>query len=241
MCRCIVGWLRLRLGLTGRAREVTLRLGELRVIVDSSRHEIFPYWELWHEDVYELLPQFRATEDACVVDVGGNVGFYAIRQALRAKRGRVLTFEPSPTVFHRLQRNIEAHHQKLANVTAVNLAIGDASGTVPLFESPMSIHSRVETGKTDQTIDVPCRRLDTVLESFGVERVNILKIDTEGYERAVLFGGTSILPKTERIVLEMHERSAQDKRVIDAMLRRFGFHEVAQNHRVFYYERATAR
>jgi len=235
MCRCLAGWIRTRLGCPGKPLEVTLRLQDLLIDVDIFQNEILPYWEIWYENSYELLPQFRAAEDACVVDVGGNVGFYAIRQALRATAGRVLVFEPSPNVFRRLRRNLEGN--RFSNATAVNAAISVSSGMAHFIESPLSINCRVVPEKTEKTIEVPCTTLDKALAEYGVNRVDILKIDTEGHERAVLSGATATLPRVARIVVELHGDMDQEKHLIDDMLRPVGFEPLIQQGRLVYYER----
>ena len=172
MCRCIVGHVRGRLGWPGRGGELTLQLEDLRMTVEPHRAEIKPYFEIWYEGSYEMRPGFQATEDGCVVDVGGNVGFYAIRQGRRAVTGRVVVFEPSPGAFGRLRRNVEANEVK--NAELINAAVGSSCGTVHFIEEAMSINSRVVANATDVAIDIPCVTLDSALARLGIHTVDIL-------------------------------------------------------------------
>jgi Methyltransferase FkbM domain len=58
----------------------------------------------------------------------------------------------------------------------------------------------------DQTvdrIDVPVRRLDDIVADAGVDRIGLLKIDVEGWERQVLDGAKDCLQRTDRVVLEL--------------------------------------
>lgn len=236
MCRCIVGWTRTRLGFPGRPRDITLRLQDFLVDVDIFQNEILPYWEIWYESSYELLPQFRAAPEACVVDVGGNVGFYAIRQAQRARDGRVLVFEPSPKVFRRLSRNLEQN--RLSHARAVNAAVGASRGMAHFIESPLSVNCRVIPVQSENSIEVRCITLDEALPEYGVSKVDILKIDTEGHERQVLSGARATLSHVARIVIELHGDLDHEARLIDDMLRPAGFEPLARRERLVYYERS---
>jgi FkbM family methyltransferase len=235
MCQCIVGGLRTRLGWPGSAREVTLKLGDLRMIVDISRYEIIPYWEIWYDGAYVSMPQFQSKEGACVVDVGGNVGFYAIYQASHSGNVRVLVFEPSPSAFRRLSLNMEINN--IANTKLINAAVGSHCGTVNFAEAQQSINCHVVEYERHETFEVPCLTLDVALKHFGVERVDVLKIDTEGFEQAVVAGAKNTLSRVERIVLELHGRTDVEERSLDVMLRPAGFHLVERHKNLVYYER----
>ena len=237
MILCLIGWVRTRVGYPGPAKEVTLHIGDVLVDVDIFQNEILPYWEIWCERSYDALPQFRPTRDGVVVDVGGNVGFYAVRQAQLARAGRVIVFEPSPAVFRRLRRNLEQNG--LAHALAVNAAVSGCSGRVYFVESPMSINCRVVPVKSDRAIEVQSVTLDDAMTAHGIERIDLLKIDTEGHERDVLWGAQATLGRVARIVIELHGDIREEGRVIDSMLRPAGFGLVAQRGRLAFYERCA--
>ena len=235
MCCCIIGGLCSRLGWPPNSREVTLRVGDLRMIVDISRSEIIPYWEIWYDGAYVSVPRFQRHEGGCVVDVGGNVGFYAIHQAPASGTGQVVVFEPSPTAFSRLSRNIEIN--RITNAKLMNMAVGSYCGTAQFTEAQQSINCHIANEERDETFEVPCTTLDAALKHFEVDRVDVLKIDTEGYERAVLAGAKDTLPRVDRIVLELHGRVDEEERSIDAILRPVGFQIVGRYKSLVYYER----
>jgi FkbM family methyltransferase len=235
MCRCIVGGLRTRLGWPGSSREVTLKIGDLRMIVDASRYEIIPYWEIWYDGAYVSMPQFQPHDGACVVDVGGNVGFYAIHQTSRSTGVQVLVFEPSPSAFRRLSRNMEMNN--ITNAKLINAAVGSRCGTVHFTEAQKSINCRIVGDERHGTLEVPCVTLDTALKQVGITRVDVLKIDTEGYERHVLAGAKDALSHVARIVLELHDRMDEEERSLDAVLRVAGFQIVGRYKSLVYFER----
>ena len=155
---------------------------------------------MWHEDAYEAVQQFCGKSDSCIVDVGANVGFYAMRRSLIQRDCRIYAFEPSPGAFSRLKRNIESNG--LSNVEAFNWALGSHSGFVRFDEGQQSIQSRISAnGK----IEVTCKALDDVVRELNIPRIDTLKINTEGHERFVLEGAKATLAKVARVVLEAHD------------------------------------
>jgi FkbM family methyltransferase len=235
MARAAVDWMRLRSGQRVASKEVSFQIEKLRIRIDTSKHEIFPFWEIWCDDDYERLPQFRARENSTVVDVGGNIGLYTMRQASRAVRGRVLTFEPGPDTFRRLTSNIQANG--LSNVTLVNAAIGSQEGTVPFFIHAYSTRGRVSEKGAAGTVDVSCTTLDSATQQYGFDQIDIMKIDTEGHERAVLEGAKRALSRTKRLVIEVHRNHEEEKRFVETFLRPLGFRVVESDRSLLYMER----
>ena len=72
---------------------------------------------------------------------------------------------------------------------------------------------------------------------LGIDHVDILKIDTEGAERAVLSGATGILHRVSQIVLELHNNADEERCLIDEMLRPAGLHRIGQYDTLVYYIR----
>lgn len=128
------------------------------------------------------------------VDVGANVGYYSLMAAsLVGSTGRVLAFEPSTYAFGRLQETINRNN--LAQVQAIHAGLSDTNGESRLF---------VSAGKGNHTpsmvpnaggspVPVPVRRLDDYLAEHGVEHVDFMKIDVEGFEPNVLRGAGQYL------------------------------------------------
>lgn len=235
MSRAAMDWIRLRNGRLVASRELSFRVGKLRFKLDASKHEIFPFWEIFCDADYELAPGFRAREDSVVVDVGANIGLYTMRQGSRAVYGRVLSFEPSPDTFRRLTSNIQLNG--LNNVTLVNAAIGSEEGTVPFFIHAYSTRARVSKETVAGTVEVPCATLDAATQRYGFDQIDIMKIDTEGHERAVLAGAKLALSRTKRLVIEVHKNHDEEKRFVEDSLRPLGFRVVKSDRSLLYLAR----
>lgn len=130
-------------------------------------------------------------EGGVFVDVGANVGAYSVRAA--AKGMTVHSFEPNPETLPVLRRNAEINKVTL-DINEV--ALGSTTGTVGFFSNGGT--SRV-TMAGDR--EVPVRTLD----SFAYPRVDVLKVDVEGYELEVLKGARETLARCHpAIMIEMH-------------------------------------
>jgi FkbM family methyltransferase len=143
-----------------------------------------------------------------VVDAGANVGMYSVLVALAQPTAIVHAFEPIATSFNAAQANVTvngvADRVKLnqralgSEATSEQLSLTCRGRRGTLCADLLSKLSR--TGATEVVSVV---RLDDYCEIVGVERVDVLKLDLEGYEVNVL-EGTSTLAHTRVVVMEWH-------------------------------------
>ncbi len=135
------------------------------------------------------------------VDVGANVGWHTLLMArLVGESGRVLAAEANPSVRKRLEANLELN--RFRQVEVIPYAITNAEGTVA-FHGPDADDSDsgngylVEDATTgrDGTIRVEARRLDDIVPAARIERLDLLKIDVEGFEWPVLQGAEQTIEK----------------------------------------------
>lgn len=180
-----------------------------RMVVRTGR------WELFNTRLFRA----RLRPGMVVVDVGANFGHYALTAANHVgPDGLVLAFEPIPSVFQDLHRNITlARHD---NVRAFSMALGDENGqtTIVVDTSTSGWSSLVAelVPNPGERIDVPMRRLADVLAHECPERkVGMIKIDTEGFEAQVISGAWEVLKRDLPIVItefsqDRIQRAGQD-------------------------------
>lgn len=119
-----------------------------------------------------------------VVDVGANVGYYALMIARGVgPDGSLLAIEPEPANLEELTRNVRLNG--IENATILPLACGRADGTARLRPG---MNGRIELG-AGQGSEVTIRSLDSVLD----RPVDLIKVDVEGFEGEVLAGAERIL------------------------------------------------
>lgn len=141
------------------------------------------------------------------VDVGANVGYFSVLAAqCVGSSGRVVSFEPSPYAFGRLSETVRRND--LRQVITRQEAVGDKVGALNLYVDPNGgNHTPTALGREDEKpyATVPVTTLDTVVDELGIKRIDLLKIDVEGYETRVLKGGTKALAMTRAVLVEFNE------------------------------------
>ena len=131
-----------------------------------------------------------------VVDVGANIGWYALLCAASVgPQGRVYAFEAHPVTFRYLEENTGLND--FDHVELYQLAIGNAYGEIQLSDSPSDDLNKVITG---DGVSVAQRRLD---ELIPAEPIALIKIDVEGFELFVLQGAIGILEHVQTILFEI--------------------------------------
>jgi FkbM family methyltransferase len=134
----------------------------------------------------------------CVFDVGAHVGETAMRLVSAFPEARIYSFEPDPQSFDRLR----AAANSVRRIEAVNAAVGDRDGKAAFFVNRFDqTSSLLETAPGasqylwDQTglerrsqIEVPVITLDRFCAARGITRIDVLKLDAQGYELRILDG-----------------------------------------------------
>ncbi len=165
---------------------------------------------LW-DDVKTVL---AGTQIRTVFDVGANEGQSA-REFLRLFPGaRIFSFEPTPAIFARLLSFAAAHPL----VTAINQALADTTGKSVLnenaFHQTNSLLAANPQGSDylgpqvldcQSTVEVELTTLDAFCREASVSRIELLKLDVQGYELRVLKGARELLAgrKIGCLVLEV--------------------------------------
>jgi FkbM family methyltransferase len=143
-------------------------------------------------------------KDDVLYDIGANIGLVALHAA---RKCQTVAFEPDPSFFARLQRNLELN--PTLRVDVLPIAISDTDGTATLFtdgaggNSPSLVHH----GETN-AVEVQAQRLDTLVANGESPPPTVLKLDIEGAEILALRGAEMVLqsptaPRT--LFLELHD------------------------------------
>lgn len=156
-------------------------------------------------ETVKLLKSFIKKTDY-VLDVGANIGCTSILCGAVAEK--VYAFEPSPTTFHFLHKNV--NRSGLKNVEVQNIGLGATAGQFPLTFAPnnrsggfISNHTQASAGHTVETIHI--KTMDEFIKPLNLPRLNFIKIDVEGFEWSVIQGGKwSLETYKPTVVLELN-------------------------------------
>ena len=157
-----------------------------------------------------LFPPGHAEKLRCVVDVGANVGQWSGMVLNCTHPEKLIIVEPIPDAFAVLQKKFGGNR----SVDLHNAAIGDREGVAklkitrdttgasllqPREEMNALVGGNWEVGAE---IEVKMTTLDQLL--VFLPEVSLLKIDVQGYEKAVLAGARETLAKTKFILIELN-------------------------------------
>jgi FkbM family methyltransferase len=195
--------------------------------------------------VSEILAVFgRAHPDAVFVQIGANDGQQ--RDPLRANiehhAWSGVMVEPVPYVFARL----ESHYRGHDRVRLVNVAIADEDGTRTLFYLPQSDdkglppwYDALASFRPDvllshenfipdvaarvATMEVPCWTFDTLCRNEGIGRIDVIQIDTEGYDHEVIKTIDLDRHRPSLLMYESLHLSPEERAACTAHLQRHGY------------------
>lgn len=181
-----------------------------------------------------------------VLDVGANIGAHTLHLAnLVGSKGRVMAFEPTDFAFRKLRRNLDINSSLAARVEAFHCFLTASDGSaVPsaIYSSwPLAAETGLHAkhlGREMQTKAAQARSLDSILAERADRKVQLVKLDVDGFECDVLRGATSLLREMRPIfVMELAPYVLQERGAsLDELLSHF-----VPNGYVFYDERTEKR
>ena len=134
----------------------------------------------------------KTTQRRVAVDVGAHYG--VMSYTLSKLFDEVHAFEIDPDVYACLQQNIK--NFSMTNVIAHPFGLGDTEQRVGLKKKAgKSFSTHVDLTATENLVPV------TTLDSFGLDNVDLIKIDAEGFESFVVQGGLNTIAKTCPVIL----------------------------------------
>lgn len=146
-------------------------------------------------------------------DVGANIGCHTLIMSSCAGGGKVVAVEPHPAIFERLIENIQLN--RLNNIKPLQCAFSDKHERLTLYAPEESDCNKAKSSFYPDTvsmypvkIDVEVNTLDEIMLQESYNKLDFLKIDTEGHEFNVLLGAEDSIKKYRPyIVFEYDQRT----------------------------------
>lgn len=171
---------------------------------------------LFYNDSYVELSDLRVFtnligEKSVILDIGANTGIYSIASAAMSGGSQIYSFEPNPVNYRRLLKNIEIN--SFTNITTFQQAVGAFKGaigfTVPEKDMISDTSSALESfSKSTYSGDIEWKNieaeqimLDDFCSDLTLDKVDLIKIDVEGYELSVLKGASKLIERFRPTIL----------------------------------------
>jgi FkbM family methyltransferase len=207
---------RLHTGLTPGDRYAVVRLDQgffMKLdLADPEQLKVY-FYRHYHERYEADLVRRLLADDEVFWDVGANVGYFTLVAATAlAHRGRIVAFEPGKNAYLRLAENLALNPYR--NIRTFPVAVTDREGQAVLHlagDIADSSASLYPAGQA-QTGQEVCRTvaLDQFLQSEGLRPPDLIKLDAEGAELAVLMGARGLINDSPPLwLMEMEEKNLQ--------------------------------
>jgi FkbM family methyltransferase len=172
------------------------------------------------EQEYAFAGSLYAGRRPIVVDVGANIGMFSLSIFSNWPAARVHAIEPSLATYQILDCN-RAFNPGL-DWHVYRAAAWHTDGEVSFDNKPFSTSSHVGASGSDVE-QVPAVRLDTFLNQNVPEPVDLLKVDIEGAEDAVLQSASAILSKVAHLIVEIHAATGRREQTVSTLRSAFPY------------------
>ena len=197
-------------------RTYTIRVEGSRVLLRSNAVDCKLLVEVFG-GVYALPAKQRPKR---IMDLGANIGLSALYFHRQFPEASIACIEPAPKNFSMLTRMVALN---ALPATLFDCAIGPSAGSTALYDTAdPSCCTLLPNGESsDNQITVQLKTIPEIMEVLHWDRIDLLKIDIEGYERVVLRDNADWLSRISCIVGEIH--AGYDFAQLREDLGRYGF------------------
>ncbi|RPF70546.1 FkbM family methyltransferase [Aurantiacibacter spongiae] len=143
-----------------------------------------------------------------IIDAGGYIGLVSILLARRFPRTKIVCLEPSSENFALASRNCAPY----ANIEVVNAALAPVAGELTLNDRDKGqwgftlVAESADRGKTRPIEQVQAVTVEDILARYDAQGLDLVKLDIEGGENALLQGRPEWVARADVIVTELHDR-----------------------------------
>ncbi|MFT6412631.1 MAG: FkbM family methyltransferase [Paraglaciecola sp.] len=154
---------------------------------DTEVSETIKRDTIWEPDETALLVNLLK-KNQTVLDIGANIGYFSlIAASLVGAQGQVLAFEPDPTNYGLLKKNIRLNQQSQILPVQVALSNESSEGFLYLNADNLGDHQLFAKDNDREKVKISIKRGDDALPSRMIS-VDFIKIDTQGSEFHALQG-----------------------------------------------------
>ncbi|MEK6876381.1 MAG: FkbM family methyltransferase [Nanoarchaeota archaeon] len=150
------------------------------------------------------LRGLKPHKESFIIDIGAHIGSFSIAAAKKYPNARILSFEPSPSNYRLLKKNISLN--KCKNIAAFGKAVTSHGKRVHLY---IDASNPAESGlyaRKNKRVDALSINLEKVFRDFRIKKCALVKMDCEGSEYDIILNTPDyVLKKIEAMVIEYHK------------------------------------
>lgn len=187
----------------------TVRRGDAKFYLQLSDYMQWHVYANLPEPLWEMAWK-RLNEESIVFDVGANIGAFSIKTAayLHKKMSNffIYAFEPNSLIYKRLNYNLQLNSHLKSKISTIPLAISDVKGTM-YFDSSNNNSGIGKLSSVETNNKVEVCTMDVFVQENDLKKVDLIKIDVEGFEPNVLRGATKVIDRFKPdLILEITDQ-----------------------------------
>lgn len=206
-CISVIGW-------RGLAYCVYAKLSKNNILFDvksannppiflrTLSSDIHTYKQIFIDKEYEFL---AIKQPRIIIDAGANIGLSAVYFSQKFPKAKIIAIEPESENFKMLLKNTQPYE----NIIPIQAALWHKSEKIELVDAGFGEWGFMTNEKSDFNTKaelVDALTINDIMERFGIDEVDILKIDIEGAEKEVFGSSGSWITKVNSIIVELHDR-----------------------------------
>ena len=200
--------------------------------IELNTSELISHFNNPNNCTKEILHQFNelawyseylTANDRIILDLGGNIGLFAIHVTPWADR--IITVEPTPSHFT-LNEQLTS---KFSNIERLQAAISNETGKIPFFTFPSNTTMNSLINRGGDYFMVDSITIPDLINKLNLTRVDFIKLDIEGSETIALNDDIikSFSDKVAKILIEFHEVNGigytQQREMFEQIFIKYGY------------------
>ncbi|MES2597870.1 MAG: FkbM family methyltransferase [Verrucomicrobiota bacterium] len=195
-------WFHLHHNRPGLVLEARVKIGKLHPLLRMRRYggDTFIFHEVLRCGVYDFPESRLGAKPQVVVDLGANIGLATLSIVSRFPGARAVCVEPHPENAQLLRHNLQCLGDRAMVIEA---AVSDHSGYMDLAMAAEHYNASLVRGGSE-IVRVKALTMEEVMSEAGITTIDVLKMDIEGAELALLENRPQWLEKVRLILAELH-------------------------------------
>ena len=173
----------------------------------------------------QILKKILKKKKNIIFDIGANKGQSLYRYRKLFNNAYFYSFEPSLEAF----KVLKSKYGNLSNINLFNIALGSKKKRKVFYEyknNELSSFIKInkEFDETKKKILVEIDTIDSIFKKNNLKKINLLKMDTQGYEEFILKGAKNLISKQKIDMIELeiilgdyYEKSSSFKKIEDVL------------------------
>ncbi|MDR1671853.1 MAG: FkbM family methyltransferase [Bacteroidales bacterium] len=194
----IKGWALFLRFYFGRVRNLQIPGIAHRFSLRTGTSDYAMFFDIFLKKEYDVKLE---QQPRIIIDGGANIGLFAILMKNRYPDAKIICIEPDSENFKLLQKNVSLYD----NIYCENSALWNV-------DAPLKVYDKYNHGKCGMVVEedpegtVSAISVNTLLDKYAIDRIDVLKIDIESSEKQVFSSDfTAWMSKVDTIFIELHD------------------------------------